>query len=631
MNTPSPAALRDAARKAEASGDLAAAERELLQALTIDPGDGATVFALAEFLLRRGRYEEAEPLYGKLLAAFPKQPALLNSVAMLLSKTGRPSEAIELWARVHADNPTLAQPLVNIGLALRAANEGAGAIAQFQRALEVDPNLFEAHYQLGLTYFSARRREEAIASLEAALRIKPDHARAAVRLAQSYQNVCDWPAFDRLAPLLRREVDRALAGKPCAITPWFGLRLPLTRGERTAINAVTAAEYDAEAAPIRAGLGFARRFVPKDVLTVGYISPDYRRHPLLMLTASLYRLHDRARFRIHAYPLRPPDELGSEILRDSDKVVELSGLTAEAAARAIYDDGVDVLVDLSGYNQFARPEILALRPAPIQCMYLNPAAALGGKLYDCVIADPVIIPPEHEADYREPIERLPHSFFINDYRRTKIGPDSSRAAQGLPEDRFVFCCFSAPDKIEAPVFASWMNILRRCPDAVLWLFPGEARVIANLRRAAETAGIDPARLLFAQRAPHADHLARLKLADLQLDTYTYGAHMTGADGLWVGLPMLTRQGDALASRAGAMMLQLLDLPELVTTDVKAYEDEAVALAHNPQRLVGLRQRLLANRVTSPLFDAEHYVRGLEAIYQRLWEARVAGAPAEKRL
>ncbi|HEX9461008.1 MAG TPA: tetratricopeptide repeat protein [Alphaproteobacteria bacterium] len=617
--------LRQSARIAERDGDFAAAERDLRAALAADSGDGSTVFALADFLARSGRFAEAEPLYSRLLPVFPNEPALLNSLAVLLNKTGRQREAIELWRKVHIEHPTLAQPLVNIGLALRAAGDATAAVAHFEQALAVDPNLFEAHYQLGVTYFHAKRRDEATKHLEAALQIKPDHARASVLLAQAYQGVCDWARFERMAPRLRREVDRAVAGKPCAITPWFALRLAITRPQRRAIEAAMAAQYAAAAGSVRQRLGFTRNFARKEKLTVGYMSADFHRHPILLLTAGLYGRHDRSRFRVHAYPVKPPDDLGTTILsRDCDKVVDLSPLSAEDAARAIYADGVDILVDLSGYNQFARPEIVALRPAPIQCSYFNPAAPLGGGLYDCVIADPVVIPPEHERDYREPIERLPHSFFINDYPRMPIGPGSTRAAEGLPEDRFVFCNFCSPDKVEAPVFQRWMNILRRCPDAVLWLFAVEPAVETNLAGAATAAGIDPQRLHFAKRRPHPDHLARLKLADLHLDTRTYNGSMTAADGLWMGLPLLTQIGDAFGGRAAAMMLRVLGLPELVVDSLDAYEELAVVLAHDRARLADVRRRLEANRLTSPLFDTAHYVRGLEGIYERLWAARTAG-------
>lgn len=619
------AALRRSAQAAEKQGDLAAAERALKAALDADPGDGNTAFAVAEFLVRRARYTDAEPFYTELLKAHPRDPALMNSLAVLLYRTGRRHDAMTLWQNVHILKPKLAQPLVNIGVALRAGGDATAAVDHFERALIIDRGSFEAHYQLAVTYFHAKRRDQAIRHLETALRLKPDHARAAVMLAQAYQSVCDWAHFDGMAPVLRREVDKAVAGRACAITPWFALRLALTRAERNAISAAMAAEYDANAAPARDRLAFSYRAAPKDVLTIGYMSADFRRHPILLLTAGLYSRHDRTRFRVHAYPVKPPDELGQTILsRDCDKVVDLSELSTEDAARAIHADGVDVLVDLSGYNQFARPEIVALRPAPIQCSYFNPAAPLGGRLYDCVIADPVVIPPEHERDYREPIERLPYSFFINDYPRMEIGRPSTRAAEGLPEDRFVFCNFCTADKIEAPVFQRWMNILKRCPDAVLWLLALEPAVVANLKQAASQAGIDPARLLFAERRRHADHLARLALADLHLDTGTYGAHMTGADGLWVGLPLLTRMGDAFGSRAAAMMVLTLGLPELVVDDYDAYEELAVALAQDRPRLAALRRRLEANRLTSPLFDTDHYVRGLEAIYRRLWDRR-AGA------
>src|SRR4051812_36759177 len=332
---------RQAATQAEAAGDLARAEQVLRESLERDPGDGATVFALAEFLGRRGRYGEAKPLYDKLRAAFPNEPALLNSIAVMLSKTGRPTQAIDLWRQVHAANPKLAQPLVNIGLALRASGDGTGAIASFQDALRVDPNLFEAHHNLAVTFYHAKQYEPAIAHVETALRLQREQPRANVLLAQIAQAVCDWDRWDKAQPQLRAEVEKALAGKPCAITPWYSLRLPLTRAERKAIAAVASRTYEAAAESEAASRDFHFAPVAKDRLTIGYISGDFRDHPIGQLTGGLYRRHDRGRFRVVAYPVKPPDDWGRRVLSHGvDTVTDLSDMSDIAAAKQIHADGV---------------------------------------------------------------------------------------------------------------------------------------------------------------------------------------------------------------------------------------------------------------------------------------------------
>ena len=628
MSLPGPdsAVLRRAARDAESRGDYAGAERSLRDALAADPGDGTTTFALAEFLLRRNRFAEAEPYYNRLLAAFPNEPALLNSVAVMLSKTGRGADAIELWRRVHAANPKLAAPLVNIGLALRSAGDATGAVEQFERALAADPSSFDAHFNLGVTYMHAKRLEAAIAALEAACRLRPDHVRAAVLLAQLAQAVCDWDRLDRAMPMLRAEIDKAVAGRPCAITPWFSLRLPTSRRERKAIAEAASRAYEDAAAPLAPALGFTFQPAAKPVLSVGYISGDFHDHPILQLTTGMYRRHDRRRVRVTAYPVKPPDAVGAAILREGcDAVVDLSGLTDVDAARRIHADGVDILVDISGFNQFMRPGILAFRPAPVQVSYLNFAGTLSARLYDYIIGDPVVTPPEHAGDYLETVARVSHCYQINN-RDQIIGATPPRAAEGLPECAFVFACFCVSEKIERQIFSTWMAILGEVANSVLWLFGESPNMQANLRSAASAHGIDPARLVFAGRRAKSEHLGRLSLADLHFDTGTYGAHTTGSDALWAGVPLVTILGDTFPARVGPSLVRAAGLPELVVKDLEEYRRLSLELARSPERLASLRARLRANRATAPFFDTDRSVRDLESLYEKMWHCRVRGAP-----
>ena len=615
--------LRVAARKAEDDGDIGGAERHLRDALAADPSDGTSVFELAEFLFRRSRYAEAEPYYDRLLAAFPDHPALLNCVARLWSKSGRRREAIALWGKLHSAKPELTQPLINIALTLRALGEGTRAVEFFERALAIDPDLFEGHYNLGVTYLHAGEHAMAIAHLEAAAKLRPAHARASVVLAEAYQAVCDWAQCDRLMPSLHKEAEKALNSMPCAITPWYSLRLPFSRAERRAIAAVKSTDYERDVAPVRARLGFTFPRTPKEVLTIGYVSGDFREHPMLHLSRGMFRRHDRRRFRVNAYPVAPPDDAGWPVLRDGfDSVADLSGLSDADAARRIHADGVDILVDIAGFNQLMRPMIVALRPAPVQVSWLSFAGTLSGQMYDALIGDPVVTPREHEADYLEPVKRMPHSYQIND-RDQPIAPAPPRAAECLPDDGFVFVCFCTGEKIERHVFGTWMDILRAVDGSVLWLLGGSRVREANLRAAAAERGVDPARLVFAARRPKAEHLGRLTLADLHFDTGTYGAHTTGSDALWAGVPLITKIGDTFPSRVAASLLHAVGLPELVTESWEEYRAQAVRLAREPASLAAIKEKLAAHRRTEPLFDTDRFVRDLEAVYRELWNTHAA--------
>jgi protein O-GlcNAc transferase len=623
VSAPGFAAQRIAARQAEAEGDFAGAERALRAALAADARDGESVFALAEFLLRRRRYGEAEPLYDQMRRAFPRHPALLNSLAILYSKTGRTPEAIGLWQQVMGLQPGSTQPLVNIGLALRAAGDTAGAIARFMEALSRDPDLVEAHYNLAVTYYHAKRLGEALPHLEAARRLSPENGRVLSLLAQSYQGACDWDRLDGLMPDLRREIDKAVAGRPCAINPWYSLRLPLSRAERKAVAAQTSHAFQEEAAATAAALDFRFDRGARQRLTIGYISADFRDHPIMQLTAGLYRRHDRERFRIHAYPVTAPSaEAATVLASDCDRVVDLSSLSDTDAARRIHADKVDILVDISGFGTTMRFGILALRPAPLQVSYLNFPGTLSNFLYDYLIGDPTVTPAEHAADYLETLARLPDSYQVNNRDQT-ITPPPSRIEEGLPEEACVFACFSLADKIERAVFAHWMRLLSETPASVLWLFAG-GPAQGNLRAAAGQAGIDPTRLVFADRKPKAEHLARLSLADLHLDTGTYGAHTTASDALWAGVPAITVLGEAFPARVGASLLRAVGLPELICPDWPAYVRLAGEFGRQPDRRRALRAKLAAQRLTAPLFDTDRTARGLEDLYRRMWERVAAG-------
>jgi protein O-GlcNAc transferase len=418
-----------------------------------------------------------------------------------------------------------------------------------------------------------------------------------------------------LMPMLRAEVARAAAGKPCAISPWFSVRLPFSRAERKAIAQVTTRAF---AAPSSA---FAVRRGRRERLTIGYMAQDFRDHPGLYLTAGLYRRHDRARFRVHAYPVKTPDAFGASILAAGcDLVSDLSALPDADAASRIHADGVDILVDLSVVGVFNRQGILRLRPAPIQVSWLGFAGTMSGHLYDYLIGDAVVTPPAHEKDYLEQIVRLPESYQINN-RDQVLGPVPTRESEGLPEAGFIFACFCSADRIERDVFRRWMNILRQCPGSVLWLLGSSTTLQTNLRRSAAQDDVDPLRLVFAGRQTKAAHLGRFALADLHLDTGTFGAHTTGSDALWAGVPLLTKIGDGFPSRVGASLLHAIGLPELIAPDWDSYERLAVHLAQHPDRLAVLKEKLAANRLTQPLFDTDRSVRDLEALYETLWSAK----------
>jgi predicted O-linked N-acetylglucosamine transferase (SPINDLY family) len=280
---------------------------------------------------------------------------------------------------------------------------------------------------------------------------------------------------------------------------------------------------------------------------------------------------------------------------------------------------VDIAIDRSGYTAQSRPGIFAHRPAPIQVNYIGFPGTLGADFYDYIIADRIVLPPEHEQLYSEKIVHLPDSYLVTDATQI-IAPDiPTREQAGLPARGYVFCCFNHNYKITDRVFDIWMRLLHRIDGSVLWLMNNGAAAERNLRQEASARGIDPQRLVFADRVKHEQHLARHRLADLFLDTLPYNAHTTAADALWAGLPLVTCCGGSFAGRVAASLLQAISLPELVTYNLEDYEALALRLATEPSLLCSFQKKINENRLTYPLFDSDRYRRHLETAYETMWE------------
>jgi predicted O-linked N-acetylglucosamine transferase (SPINDLY family) len=309
-----------------------------------------------------------------------------------------------------------------------------------------------------------------------------------------------------------------------------------------------------------------------------------------------------------------------------DRFLDVRSLSDREVAQLSRELEVDIAVDLMGFTQHARIGIFAQRAAPVQVNYLGYPATMGADFIDYLIADPMLIPEATQHHYAEKIAYLPDSFQANDSTLLPSSRKHTRAGEGLPERGFVYCCFNSNHKITPATFDIWMRLLDRVDGSVLWLVESNPWSGKNLRTQAMRRGIRADRLIFTKLLPMREHLARLPLADLFLDTLPFNAGATASPALWAGLPLLTRVGEAFASRMGASLLHAIGLPELVTTTAADYEALAVALALNPQRYRQVREKLWRNRLTAPLFDIPRFTRHLEAAYSAMYERHHAGLP-----
>lgn len=624
---PRNAAAHHALGKALAElGKAGPARRHLETALKINPDLVDSVLELALLTQNDGDPARAESILRDALERHPDNAALWNNLGTACRRLGDTDGACDAWHRAIALAPRLAGPYCNLATLEMRAGYAADGLAIIRQGLAASPDDSELLFYHGRLAFYDGDFSVASDALEKSLAHRPDNRPAQVQLAQVRQYLCDWGGLDALMPVLRAEIAGAVAGGACQVSPFFAVTLPTSEAERTAVAAAEARKREATLAPQRAAVAFTPARKPKQRLHIGYLSGDWRDHAASHLACGLFRHHDRSAFEVSVLSFGPDD--GADYLRrirdGAEHFVDLHRLSDQDAARTIHDRGVDIVLDVQGFMGNSRPEIFMLRPAPIQISYLTYLGGMGTDCLDYIIADATMITPDNRAAFTEAVVILPHCYQVND-DEARIGAPANREDEGLPQGAMVYCAMHGGHKITRDIFARWMSILERTPGSVLWL-TASGRLRDNLREAASSHGIDPeSRLVFARRLPDkADHMARLALADLFLDTPIYGAHSSAVDSLWAGTPVLTCPGDVFSSRGAATLLRVMGIEQLIAPDYDAYQRIAIELAGDPAARQALRENVAASREKSPLFDTEGWVRDVERAYREMWEIYLRG-------
>jgi predicted O-linked N-acetylglucosamine transferase (SPINDLY family) len=428
------------------------------------------------------------------------------------------------------------------------------------------------------------------------------------RLTADFQSLCEHPFVLLAYPEVSPEEQKQVAGQ------YVKRNIPLS-----VLNA-----SDPEW-PIR---GVSQQ--EKNRLRIGYLSSDFKNHPVGLIIPEVIELHNRDDFEVFGYSFGFDDhsDVRQRLEKSFDHFADLAEASVGETAHRIRNDCIDILIDLNGWTMDGRPEALALRCAPIQVNWLGYAGTMGhGKLADYLLGDPVVTPLIAEGAYAETLAQLPDCYLPVD---TTIDPGMppTRRNAGLPDTGFVFCSFNNSYKFNPYVFDTWCRLLREAPDSCLWLsLPGQSAQ-DNLRKEAAARGVDPGRIFFAPFvATKQEHLARIQLADLALDTFPYNSHSSGVDTLWAGVPMVALLGETFPGRVGASLLRAAGLDEMVTVSIDQYHDLALEMYQNPQRLRDMRAKLAQAKKQSPLFDMPAFVRGLERVYLRMQNDRLTGIRA----
>jgi predicted O-linked N-acetylglucosamine transferase (SPINDLY family) len=610
------------------------------RALTIRPDWPQGLNNRGTVLQSLGRFEEALADYQRALTASPNYVEALNNRGSVLEDLKRPAEALTSYDQALRLAPHFAAAFNNRGSALLTLNRFVDALSCFDRALALRPGDAKTLNNRGNALLGLSRHDEALAAYDQALALRPDYSEAlnnrgnalqslkrheealasfdragapeaTIGAAMAALDLCDWARTEKIGPELERRIK---GGEP--VPPWtlLGYSEDESLQRQCAANAIRS-RFALPPPPLA-----ATRY-GHDRIRLAYVSSDIGHHPVTTQLVELIEAHDRKAFEVIGVGTNADDGSAQRrrLVAAFDRFVDAHQQSQAALAAALREMEIDILVDLNGHTKGDHFELLSHRPAPVQANWLGYAGTTAAPFVDFLIADTVVAPDPRA--FSEKLALLPHCFFPSDTSR-RLGPVPTRQEAGLPDTGFVFCCFNNSWKLTAPVFARWMSLLRQVPGSVLWLKRTGEKTRANLLAAAESHGVAPQRLIFAGPAALEVHLARHQLADLFLDTAPYGAHATACDALWAGLPVLTRRGSAYASRVAASFLTTMGLAELITESWDDYEALALVLARDPARLASLKQKLVAARSTTPLFDTPRLARDLEALYRTMLAAAV---------
>ncbi len=545
--------------------------------------------------------------------------------SLALRKEGRLHDAEQLLRDAAGKFPEDAVVATNLGVVLLEQDRAEDGVGWLQRALVCDPRCAPAHFNLANILRGSGQREQAIEHYRAAIAADSAFGYAREELLNCLLEVCDWDGADCVADELRATIEREPAAQWMRyVSPLTALYLGLAPAQVKAISMHHAAECARGIAPLqRAGADAAHDVENPARLRIGYWSRDLRDHAVGHLLANVFSLHDRARFEIYAFSYGADDASGyrKTIAAGVDRFIDAHAMTDDELAVAIAAAGIHVLVDLAGHTTGNRMPVLARRPAPVQAHYLGFAATTGAEYIDYFISDRMATPPSMADAFSEKLAYVAHCFMLSDGTDAlHVAADATTVAcpQFAP-DAVVFCNFNNGSRIARDDFAAWMEILRGVPGSVLWLQGATPLAVGYLRSAAQRCGVEPGRIIFAQRVPtKREHLARLHRADLMLDTISWhNAHSTASDALWACVPLLTVPGKHFANRVAASLATAAGLAELVRPDRSDYVQTALRLGRNRAELGALKRQLLARSV--PFFDTQMRVRDLEAAYLGMWK------------
>ena len=621
-------------------------------AIEVDPKNTQNWFSYANALLNLKKFEEAESSYRKIIEIDPNYPNLFSTFGNILKELGKLEEAEKSYKKAIELKQDYTETHYNLGNVLVELRKFDEAEACFKKTIELKPDFAQAHNNLGLRMLDLHKLEEAEVYFKKATKLNPDYSEAYNNLGfiqKLLKKLEDSLTSYNHAYSLKPDLD-FLLGTLLHLKMYFCIWDDLTKNLMELTRKINNREKVSPTFPLlsliddsnihkKSAETFSRTQFPRSnifpkishyknhqKIRIGYFSADFKNHAVSRLITELFETHNRKKFEIHAFSfgLNTKDEFNTRIKKGVDYFYNVQSMSDYVLVKYARSLEIDIAIDLSGFTGGNRQGIFAMLIAPIQVNYLGYPGTMASDYMDYLIADSTVVPKKMQKYYSEKIVYLPNSYQPNLSKLNISQVLLSRQEVNLPVKGFVFCCFNNKYKITPNTFASWMRILKETDGSVLWLLETNSIASKNLKKEAIKFEINEDRLIFAPHVSNDEHLKRIQLADLFIDTFPYNAHTTASDALRVGLPVLTRIGNSFASRVAASLLNNVTLPELITTSLKEYESLAIELATNPNKLKNIKDRLISNVITAPLYNTKLFTKNLESAFTIMHEKHQKG-------
>jgi predicted O-linked N-acetylglucosamine transferase (SPINDLY family) len=639
------------ARQLHSSGRIRESQKIYLYLSKIYKKNHTLFYLIGTTFLQLKKFDKAIDNFNTSINLNSNFPEAHNNLGIALAEKEKYLEALVSYNKAIKIKNDYIDAYINRGVSLNKLEKFEDAINDFNFVIKIQPLNPKAHNNLGNVFKKLKNYDEAISSYNKAININQNYLEAIsnkadiLNLQKKYENallelnkiynqnpgfhnllqniienkmsIFDWENFDYLKKLIKKKI---LENK-IFIDPLFIYYLFDNPGlQKNNVN-----NFINDKFKNFSKTNLKRNKTKNDKIKIGYFSGDFYDHPVLHIMTNIFKNHDKFNFEIYAFshtPIKKNNHWKELVVGYFKKFYEISNMSDENIFRLVEKEKIDIAIDLSGLTKYSRTSIFYNRVAPIQVSYLGYPGTMGLKSMDYIIADSIVIPKVDQKHYLEKVTYLPRCYIpsSNELLSKNSNKKFSRSDLNLPEREIVFCAFHNPHKINPEIFNVWVKILKRTKKSVLWIKSNNKTAKKNLRYQAEESGLNPERIVFAEHISNrSDHIERLKLADIFLDSYPYNSHSTIYDYLKANLPMIIREGASFPSRVGSSVYSSINLKELVAKNNFDYENIAVDLANNKSKLIKLKNKIQNQIKDNYLFDGKKFTEDLEKVYLKIFK------------